>query len=218
MRTAGQRDLDLGYFADCDDHEEEVLLPLCSDRHLQPLRAGRRVEEVEDKDLARELFEKIRDDQGIEPGTLTVHSDNGPQMRSDAMNEFYAIAGISKSRSRPRVSNYNPYSEALFKNSQVCAAVSRVIRNNRRCSTLVYFFLAMTTTSTTTRALAYSRRPACTAERPSRSSKPANACLTVPSTRTLSGSAEADPLPQCRSLPGSITQPTPTRRRPPLSN
>jgi len=32
-----------------------------------------------------------------------VHSDNGPQMRSDAMNEFYAIAGISKSRSRPRV-------------------------------------------------------------------------------------------------------------------
>jgi putative transposase len=76
------------------------------------------VEEVEDKDLARELFEKICDDQGIEPGTLTVHSDNGPQMRSDAMNEFYAIAGISKSRSRPRVSNDNPYSEALFKTAK----------------------------------------------------------------------------------------------------
>ena len=30
----------LGYFADCDDHEEEVLLPLCGDRHLQPLRSG----------------------------------------------------------------------------------------------------------------------------------------------------------------------------------
>ena len=30
----------------------------------------------------------------------------------------------------------------------------------------------------------------------------------MPSTRTLSGSAEADPLPQRRSLPGSINQPT----------
>ena len=76
------------------------------------------VEEVEDKDLARELFERICGDQGIEPGTLTVHSDNGPQMRSDAMNEFYAIARISKSRSRPRVSNDNPYSEALFKTAK----------------------------------------------------------------------------------------------------
>jgi len=76
------------------------------------------VEEVEDKDLARELFERINVDQEIEPGTLTVHSDNGPQMRSDAMDEFYAIAGISKSRSRPRVSNDNPYSEALFKTAK----------------------------------------------------------------------------------------------------
>jgi len=76
------------------------------------------VEEVEDKDLARELFQNTCMEQGIEPGTLTVHSDNGPQMRSDAMNEFYAIAGISKSRSRPRVSNDNPYSESLFKTAK----------------------------------------------------------------------------------------------------
>jgi putative transposase len=76
------------------------------------------VEEVEDKDLARDLFEKTCEDQQIEPGTLTVHSDNGPQMRSDAMNEFYAIAGISQSRSRPRVSNDNPYSESLFKTAK----------------------------------------------------------------------------------------------------
>jgi putative transposase len=76
------------------------------------------VEEVEDKDLARELFEKTGADQGIVPNTLTVHSDNGPQMRSDAMAEFYAISGISKSRSRPRVSNDNPYSEALFKTAK----------------------------------------------------------------------------------------------------
>lgn len=76
------------------------------------------VEEVEDKDLARELFERTCGDQGIQPGALTVHSDNGPQMRSDALNEFYAIAGISKSRSRPRVSNDNPYSESLFKTAK----------------------------------------------------------------------------------------------------
>ena len=79
---------------------------------------GWRLEEVEDKDLARKLFERICDEQGIEPETLTVHSDNGPQMRSDAMNDFYAIAGITKSRSRPRVSNDNPYSESLFKTTK----------------------------------------------------------------------------------------------------
>jgi len=39
-------------------------------------------------------------------------------MRSDAMNEFYAIAGVSKSRSRPRMSNDNSYSEALFKTAK----------------------------------------------------------------------------------------------------
>ena len=76
------------------------------------------VEEVEDKDLARELFDNTCSKQGITKGTLTVHSDNGPQMRSDAMDEFYAIAGITKSRSRPHVSNDNPYSESLFKTAK----------------------------------------------------------------------------------------------------
>ena len=76
------------------------------------------VEEVEDKDLARELFDRTCTEQGITKGTLTLHSDNGPQMRSDAMNEFMAIAGITKSRSRPHVSNDNPYSESLFKTAK----------------------------------------------------------------------------------------------------
>ena len=76
------------------------------------------VEEIEDKNLARELFEKTCTEQEITKGTLTVHSDNGPQMRSDAMQEFYGIAGISKSRSRPHVSNDNPYSESLFKTAK----------------------------------------------------------------------------------------------------
>ena len=79
------------------------------------------VEEVEDKDLARELFEMTCEDQQITPGTLTVHSDNGPQMRSDAMNEFYAIAGISQSRSRPRV--------CLFTGYSVCANAETSSRN-----------------------------------------------------------------------------------------
>lgn len=80
------------------------------------------VEEVEDKDRARALFERTCAEQDIEPGTLTVHADNGSQMRSDAIAECFDVLGITKSFSRPRVSNDNAYSEALFKTAKYVPA------------------------------------------------------------------------------------------------
>jgi putative transposase len=76
------------------------------------------VEEVEDKELARALFEKTCTEQGIAPGTLTVHADNGPQMRSTTMDELFGLLKIDKSHSRPHVSNDNAYSESLFKTTK----------------------------------------------------------------------------------------------------
>lgn len=76
------------------------------------------VEEVEDKELAKVLFEKACAEQHIEPNTLTVHADNGPQMRSGTLEELFALLDIAKSHSRPHVSNDNPYSEALFKTTK----------------------------------------------------------------------------------------------------
>lgn len=53
--------------------------------------------------------------QGIEPHTLTIHQDRGTPMTSKTLAQTYADLGVTKSFSRPRVSNDNPYSEAQFK-------------------------------------------------------------------------------------------------------
>lgn len=44
-----------------------------------------------------------------------VHSDGGPSMTSKTVATLLDDLGVLRSRSRPRVSNDNPYSEALFK-------------------------------------------------------------------------------------------------------
>jgi transposase InsO family protein len=51
----------------------------------------------------------------IKPDSLTVHSDNGSPMKGETMLATMQALGVAHTRSRPAVSNDNPYSEALFK-------------------------------------------------------------------------------------------------------
>ena len=51
---------------------------------------------------------------------LVLHSDNGAPMKSFTLREKMYDLGVVTSRSRPRVSNDNPYSEALFKTLKYC--------------------------------------------------------------------------------------------------
>src|SRR5258708_13974301 len=53
--------------------------------------------------------------QGIAPGQLTVHADRGSSMKSKPVAFMLADLGVTKSHSRPHVSNDNPFSEAHFK-------------------------------------------------------------------------------------------------------
>ena len=46
---------------------------------------------------------------------LVLHSDNGSPMKAATMLETLYALGITPSKSRPRVSNDNPYAESLFK-------------------------------------------------------------------------------------------------------
>ena len=46
---------------------------------------------------------------------LVLHSDNGAPMKAQTMRAKLDELGVQSSFSRPRVSNDNPYSEALFK-------------------------------------------------------------------------------------------------------
>ena len=53
--------------------------------------------------------------QGIEPQVLTLHSDRGAPMTSKCTAQLLADLGVTRSLSRPHVSDDNPFSEAQFK-------------------------------------------------------------------------------------------------------
>lgn len=76
---------------------------------------GWMVADRESATLARKLIFETAERQGIEPGTLTVHADRGSPMRSKLVAQLMADLGITKTHSRPHVSNDNPFSEAQFK-------------------------------------------------------------------------------------------------------
>jgi putative transposase len=65
--------------------------------------------------LAQQLIEQTAQAQQIQPGQLTVHADRGASMTSKSVAFLLADLGVTKSHSRPHVSNDNPYSEAQFK-------------------------------------------------------------------------------------------------------
>lgn len=65
--------------------------------------------------LAKLLIEETCERQGIMQDQLTVHSDRGPSMTSKPVALLLADLGVTRSLSRPHVSNDNPYSESQFK-------------------------------------------------------------------------------------------------------
>jgi putative transposase len=62
--------------------------------------------------LAEELMKEIFGIHGI---PVVVHADRGTSMTSKTVATLLADLGVTRSHSRPRVSNDNPYSESLFK-------------------------------------------------------------------------------------------------------
>jgi putative transposase len=76
---------------------------------------GWMVAERESAKLATILVEEICAKQGVAPGQITLHSDRGNPMVSRSMALLLADLGVTKSLSRPHVSDDNPFSEAQFK-------------------------------------------------------------------------------------------------------
>jgi putative transposase len=69
----------------------------------------------ESAELAHELIAATCDKEGIARGQLTLHADRGTSMRSKPVALLLADLGVTRSHSRPHVSDDNPYSEAQFK-------------------------------------------------------------------------------------------------------
>ena len=71
--------------------------------------------ERESAALAEKLLADTIAKQRVEADTLTIHADNGSSMASKPVAFLLADLGVTKSHSRPRTSNDNPFSEAQFR-------------------------------------------------------------------------------------------------------
>ena len=75
---------------------------------------GWMVANCERAEMARKLIEDTCRKQQIEPGQLTIHADRGSSMTSKPVAFLLADLGVTKTHSRPHVSDDNPYSESQF--------------------------------------------------------------------------------------------------------
>jgi transposase InsO family protein len=83
------------------------------------------VHTTENGELAKAFIDNcVAANQGVVPAT--VHSDNGTSMTSKNVAALLADLHIERSRSRPKVSNDNPYSEAAFKTLKYCPAFPEI--------------------------------------------------------------------------------------------
>ncbi len=65
--------------------------------------------------LAKQLITESCQKQQICEDQLTLHADRGSSMKSKVVAQLLSDLGVTKTHSRPHVSNDNPFSEAQFK-------------------------------------------------------------------------------------------------------
>jgi putative transposase len=76
---------------------------------------GWMVADGESATLASQLIDETCAKQGIHRGCLTLHADRGPSMKSKAVALLLSDLGVTKTHSRPHVSDDNPFSESHFR-------------------------------------------------------------------------------------------------------
>jgi putative transposase len=74
-----------------------------------------RVHDRESDELAAGLLAAAFHREGVRPGELAVHADNGAAMRGQTLLVKLRDLGVTSTFSRPHTSDDNPFSEALFR-------------------------------------------------------------------------------------------------------
>jgi putative transposase len=69
----------------------------------------------ESAELAKQFIEETLRKQQVPAGQLNIHADRGKAMTSKAVAFLMADLGVTKTHSRPYVSDDNPYSESQFR-------------------------------------------------------------------------------------------------------
>lgn len=77
--------------------------------------AGWMIAHRQSAELAEKFMEETIGKHGIAPGQLCLHADQGRVMRSKPVAFLLADLGVTKTHSRPYVSDDNPYSESQFR-------------------------------------------------------------------------------------------------------
>ncbi|MFI0206812.1 MULTISPECIES: DDE-type integrase/transposase/recombinase [Streptomyces] len=70
---------------------------------------------AENKELAEQFLSATILKYKVQRGRLTVHSDRGSPMVAENVAQMMSNLGVTKSHSRPKTSNDNPYSESQYK-------------------------------------------------------------------------------------------------------
>lgn len=76
---------------------------------------GWMVADRESAELAKRFIDDTCHKQNIGPHQLTLHADRGSSMKSKPVALLLADLGVTKTHSRPHVSDDNPFSESQFK-------------------------------------------------------------------------------------------------------
>ena len=102
----------------------------------------------ESAELAKRLIEESCKKQQIQPGQLTLHADRGTSMRSKPVALLLADLGVTKTHSRPHVSDDNPFSESQFRTMKYRPEFRTAWGASRTVVLSVRVFFRGTTTST----------------------------------------------------------------------
>ena len=95
-------------------HGQHFYLYLFEDLFSRQI-VGWQVFDGESAELASQLLRYICARHSIRPGQLTVHSNNGAPTKGETMLATMQRLGVAHTRSRPFVSNDNPYVESGFR-------------------------------------------------------------------------------------------------------
>ena len=91
---------------------------------------GWMVADRESSALAGRLIQQSCLKHGVQPQVLTLHSDRGAPMTSQCTAQLLADLGVTRSLSRPQVSDDNPFSEAQFKTLKYHPSLSWTVRGS----------------------------------------------------------------------------------------
>ena len=211
---SAQPGLVVGYYEASWPRQVDLLLPLRHPDIFSRYVVGWMLAHRESAALAQRLIAESCRKQDI--AQLTLHADRGSSMRSKPVALLLADLGVTKTHSRPYVSNDNPYSESQFKTMKYCPQFpSRSAEDGR-------LFSVSTTTTTSThrnrlhdagRRSLWSRRTAHhrSAPDPSRSSSDSSRTLRSRNATTSRFASSGFPTPHLAAA--SIVPPFSPRSR-----